>query len=399
MERISSALEDCPRPNRSDVCLHSNAASSVPPPQVIVPTTPRAPELSRNNVKPPREPVRFDISNLPIEIILLVAEYLSPSNIMSLTYTCAKLRKEMGISIGRVLGKKKGIVQLPNSALEDNLPTLTFSRGEATWTLPTILSNEQQTERLDLLTMLDRDQKIPQSRAVCSSCADTHDRSRFSAESLAQSSRERRCIGSAGCVWLCPHWIFDYNLMTTSTAPKGRHSCGNKGVSLALLDRSSFKMDGDGLQPYAMWPLVPLRGSNNRPSKELVADILRRMNLSMCKHLRSPDAFVSRLYSPDCLLLQGSAGAPKCECQTCAWRLANPKHTKSTCTGGMCESCQTWVFFLFLQHNGEETLSMFVQRETRRLEACTDRAWLEKVNDPAEFERLEREWNAASNEA
>ena len=308
----------------------------------------------------------------------------------------------MGISIEHVLGKKKGIVQLPKSALEDNLPTLTFSGGWPQWTLPTIPPKADRSERLNLLIMLDRDQKIPPSRAVCSSCADTHDRSSFSADSLAQSSRKRRCIGSVGCVWVCPHWIFDYNLVTTSTAPKRAHHCGNKGVSLLLNDKPSSLFHADGPQPVVRWPLVSLRRNNDPPSKELVEDILRRMDLSLCKHLRSPDAFVSRLYSPDCERLRcRNTCAPYCECQTCAWRLANPKHADSTCLGGKCESCRTWVRFVIMlgENYREETLYVIVERETRKLEACTDSAWLEKANDSAEFERLEREWNAASNQA
>ena len=94
------------------------------------------------------------------------------------------------------------------------------------------------SERLELLYMLDRDNKIPKSKAVCSGCADTHNQSLFSLESLAQSSRERHCLGSAGRLWICPHWVFDHNLITTSARPHWSHTCGGKGwqVLAPILD-------------------------------------------------------------------------------------------------------------------------------------------------------------------
>ena len=73
---------------------------------------------------------------------------------------------------------------------------------------------EHHSERFKLLYMLDRGQKVPPSKAVCSCCADTHDRSLFPSESLAQSSQDRRCLGSAGPIWVCSHWTFDHSLVT-----------------------------------------------------------------------------------------------------------------------------------------------------------------------------------------
>ena len=360
MKRILSASAKSPRLDRAELCLRLVTESSIPPPPETIITTRRALEVSRNTVDTPREPVRLK----------------------------------------HLLGEKKGIVQLPESALKDNLPVLSSSGGKEIWTLPTMEQDEHQSERLELLSMLDRDQEIPQSRAVCSSCADTHDRSLFSSESLAQSSRERRCLGSAGCVWVCPHWIFDHNLVTTSTKPRGIHKCGNKGVSvLAFGGIHSGDPIKDATRPVVIRPIVDLRGCYNKPpSKALVEGILRRMNLSICKHYRSTDAFVSLPYSPDCLMLWGTKVGSNCECQTCVSRFA-AWNASGSLNGVNCEFCGTQVWFTILpRSNGEDALSLVVMREMRTAKGCTDRAWIDGVNDPAEFERLEREWNAANNE-
>ena len=412
MERTTSALQNCadtlrnaPSPCRSDVSLQSNPGSSNLPLQELV-TTRRTLSISKNTVKSLREPVRLEMSNLPIEIVLIVAEYLSPSNVMSLTYSCARFRKAMGVSIEKLLGKKDGRVQLARSALQDNLPRRT-SLG---WTLPTGLRDEHHSERLNLLCMLDRDQKIPQSRAVCSSCADTHDRSLFSSDSLAQSSRERRCLGSAGRIWVCPHWIFDHNLVTTSTDPRESHQCGYKGVSVWTFDKAAGQpVRKQPIVPVVIRPMVSLRDKDDPPSKEHVNDVLHRMNLSICKHLRSTDAGLLQLYSPDCLYLRRSTlvGSPDCKCQACVWRLRRPSHEEWTSlnlsTDGKCKCCGTLVcFYIFTigdQESGVETLWLLVERDIRGFGECTDRAWIESVDDPAEFERLEREWKAANSEA
>ena len=56
---------------------------------------------------------------------------------------------------------------------------LTVRDGYAKWSLPNMAQNVHHTERLELLSMLERDGKVPPSKAVCTGCADTHDRSLF----------------------------------------------------------------------------------------------------------------------------------------------------------------------------------------------------------------------------
>lgn len=218
MEQVSSFLEFCGNvvryrrgPDTSNVCPVPDAQTFVLPQQeavvgiqtVLVGIQPAlvgiqtALETIKDTVNNSGD--RIGLPDCPIEIILIIAQYLPPSSLLSLSYTCARFRSKMGVSIEHSLGKKEGFAQVPRNAVRDRLPKLKMLAGGASrWESPTMEQNIYHSERLKLLCMLDRDQKVPPHKAVCSGCADTHDRSLFSSESLAQSSRDRRCLGSAG---------------------------------------------------------------------------------------------------------------------------------------------------------------------------------------------------------
>ena len=181
-------------------------------------------------------PHRISLPSLSTEIILITTRYLPSSGVMSLSYSCRTIREKINASIEYSLGTKNEIAQLSPFALGDNLPPRTRifgNRRVRPQTPPVTVLSLYHIERLKLLCMLDRDQTISPSKAVCSSCADTHDRSKFSERSLAQSSCDRRCIGSAGYVWICPHWIFDYNMVNKSNNPEGEHDCGTEYVIMS----------------------------------------------------------------------------------------------------------------------------------------------------------------------
>ena len=65
-------------------------------------------------------------------------------------------------------------------------------------------------------------------------------------------------------------------------------------------------------------------------------------------------------------------------------------------TGGKCEFCGTKIHFCIeTDRKGEEILLLVVARVIPSFRGRTDRAWIDQVTDLADFERLEREWNAA----
>lgn len=450
---MSAALKDCEdavsclrEPDKSHECLEPDAQSHVPPPQDRIATTQtgskpsedaltlyqepiiayECPQHDNQSCSPPQEesttertphgtrgPISFyeDDSDVPItpmtalasaklvrtilpgvpaEVLLIIGQYLPPSCLMSLNYSCRTIRKKMGVAIEQSLGAKNQVAQLSNRTLYNNLPRLELVdsrllRGGMGYSIPTMTQNLHHSERLELLCMLDRDNKIPKSKAVCSGCADTHNQSLFSLESFAQSSRERHCLGSAGRLWICPHWVFDHNLITTSTKPHWSHICGGKEWEVLAPN-----LDAKKSTVLVEWPIAVIRGKDDAPSKKLVEDVLTQMNVCICKHLRINDPFVSRLYTPECLRLRWMGNKKSwpeyCWCSSCALY----------CN---CKDCGTNVYFCIApERNGEETLRLVVRRKIPRFRGCTDPAWIKQVTDPAEFEGLERDWYAASNE-
>lgn len=346
------------------------------------------------------EPCRTGLPGLPTEILLMNTEILPPSSLMSMSYSCRTIRNKMGLSIEHLLGKKMETAQLSPLTLYNNLPKEGYRTREGfRWSLPIVEPNVRHSERLELLCMLDRDQMIPPSKAICSGCAGTHDRSLFSSRSLAQSSSERLCLGRDGRVWICPHWIFDHNLLTTSAEPQPSHLCGGIDV-FALAHESEPKTT-------LRFPLLTFRC---RPSKQVVKHVLARLDPNVCKHLRFSDAFVSRLYSPDCKKLRDTSLLVQfCRCSMCVWQLSEPHLARrivpplpSPCSnflpGGECESCGAEVYFE-TEWDGKdgEVLFLVLNRRIRSFRGCTDPARIEQVTDVAEFEGLERRWYAAIN--
>ncbi len=306
---------------------------------------------------------KIGLPGLPTEIILIVARYLPPSGLMSLSYSCRVIRNKLNVSIEHSFGTKINTAQLSVSALPDNLlPRISPDGRGFTHPRPTTVRSPYHEERLKLLCMLDHDQMIPPSKAVCSGCADTHDRSLFSHRSLAQSPSERLCVGRAGRVWICPHRIFDHNLVNTSKEPLRNHFCGHRSVIMSTLKHETT-------EHFFMWPILVLGGNHDAPSKELVAKILARTDVNVCKHLRFSDSCLSRLYSPDCKKLRlESDDLSFCPCSTCVWQLAQPSRAGQLSSpnangdsilGSLsdrgCGYCSAAVTFLIIKDYKSET--------------------------------------------
>ena len=395
MEQISSALHmsggvsGCLRGLKtSKTCAQSSAQSHARTPHdvLLATSTSRICESTGEGTEVPAVgPLQIGLPDLCVDILLMVVAYLPPSSHKSLSYSCSSLRDKLDFSTECLLGERDRLAQLPRSALRSRLPGLNLRPGGyLQWCLPTMAQNVHHEERLNLLCMLDRDGKVPPSKAVCSGCADTHERSLFSSESLAQSSSERRCLGSAGRIWICPHWIFDHNLVTTSSKLEGIHMYGKKWVTMGIIEHD-FTTD---TEPTIMWPIAVFRGSDVVPSKKLVENILARTDLRVCKHLHFSDKFVSSLYNPDCKKLWTHEHDP-----------IYPE-SLDLMSGGKCESCGTMLYFIIRENRaGEKKLKLIIRRKIARFRGCTDRAWIEQVDDPREFEGLERKWKKATDEA
>ena len=406
LKTYKNTVDTSPQPNKVTTSSQNGGLPIFSPPMNRIPSRPSYKEcgptgsyeeLDLSSIRTPEQakmaPHRMSLPSLPTEIILIATRYLPPSGVMSLSYSCRTIRNKMNASIENSLGTKNKIAQLSPFALGDNLPPRMFgNRRGRTQSPPARVRNPYHTERLKLLCMLDRDQIIPPSKAVCSSCADTHDRSKFSELSLAQSSCDRRCIGSAGCVWICPHWIFDYNMVNMSNNPKGEHSCGNGHVIM-------FASRVETTEPIIIWP-ISLAGKHETPSKELVANFLTQTDVSLCKHFRLSDMTLLHVYSPDCKKLR--AVLHDCQCPTCVWQRSHPilagQLSPPFLTGGKCDLCGVAVRFeIYEERRERELLCLTVRRRIPSFQGCTDRAWMDQVTDPVEYEGLERKWTAATN--
>lgn len=338
------------------------------------------------------KPVRKTLLDLPTEIILGVSAYLPPSSLVSFDLF--------------MLETPPSALHLPSTSnwktqrkaqLSDFMPAIPFLNLES-------ICNKQNThfseamsksrtqlylsERLKLLCMLDRDGRVPSSEAICSGCADTHDCSLFSVSSLAQPSAKRRCLGSAGFLWICPHQILDYGQAQTLREVDESHRCGSNPVHV--------------LPGYTTsWPIIRVT-RNGTPSNEEVREALRPLNAPICPHLRLNDAYVASIYSQDCQKLRSIWNrpdpTPTCRCLTCA-----SKSPLTLLPRGECKFCGTDIQFCIKPESyGAETLQLVIMRDIMRkirgIQSCTDRAWINHVADPAGFEEYERAWQATNAE-
>lgn len=304
---------------------------------------------------------------IPTELILDIAKYLPPSTFMSLSYSCRTIRNRMNASIAHVLGDK-----------------VAFSRGSSS--TPSIeVRNTRFLERLELRLMLDRDGINSSSTAFCVGCNDTHDCSLFSIASLAQPDSKRRCLGSAGLVWACPHRTIGYDKASRNTGDLDLHTC----AGMIFVDGGAgcgWFTNRDGC--ITLWRImrVPL---DCVPSNEEVKEALGPLNAPICPHLRLNDAVVANAYSQECRKLRGGL-ALDCQCSVCL---------ASSSAGAFCEYCNIWIYFSIKSESyGLETLRIYIRRSFEEMSSCTDRAWIFHVSDPADFEEYEMAWQASNAE-
>lgn len=300
---------------------------------------------------------------LPTELILDIALYLPPSAYMSMSYSCRNVRNKMRVSIAHVLGDKgiKGLSSASPSSVQ--------------------LRNTRSLERMEFRSLLDRDGQIPSQNAFCNGCKYPHDSSHFSLASLSQPRIERRCLGRAGQVWICPHRTIDYHQATSYEQTRDVHRCGSCTVSV----NSSYS--GYGFEScFTDWPImkVPRDGVL---SNEQVKEALNRLSAAVCPHLRLNEACVASAYLQDCHRLRQNRS--DCRCPTCSIKLLTR----------VCDFCGTEILFSITgEWNGTETLRLFVIRTFRGEWSCTDREWICHVAEPADFEGHEREWQASNAE-
>ena len=313
--------------------------------------------------------------NLPTELILGIAKDLSPSNYMSLSYSCRTIRKKMGASRAHVLGNEVPKGQPPGS------------------TLSAELRNIRYLERWELRRMLDRDEKTLLSTAFRRGHKKTGDCSTSSVQRLPRLTTKHRSSGSAGLVWICPHRIHNF---VKALRPFGDRNLIKCGGSTSTDSVWYFPWVKD----YAYVKHRPImRVSRNRaPSNEEVKEALSSLTAPVCPHLRLNDACVASAYAQDCLSL------------CCRWKSHGRGHSiasewstwysESPPTIAICNFCDVTIqFSKYENFRGlGETLDLAVVRRLWGIWSPTDRAWICHVADPADFKEYEEAWKATDAE-
>ena len=325
-------------------------------------------EASHSNRVPGTDPSRTTLLGLPTEVILDLASYLPLSSYMSLSYSCRRVREKMGASITHLLGDTAPMYQSSPSTLSAEVRNIRF------------------LERWELLCMLDRDGKLPVSKTLSGGCEEAYNCSKSSKKWLAQLAEERRCLRTAGLVWICPSQILEYGQATIPMARDG-HEC--ESIASYFGGTRCGHITGTGTF-YTRWPIMRVV-PNCVPSSEEVNETLGPLNAPVCPHLRLNDARVASAYSQACPLRRwrghGRGAAKDSQGDIC--RSEPPLAV-------ICNFCSTQIQFQIRDEcYGPETLYITILRRLKRIRSFTDLAWTCHVADPADFEEYARAWQAS----
>lgn len=174
-----------------------------------------------------------NFSQLPKELVLMVAECLPPHNLLALSQTCNGLRTMLDVHIEAVLPKT-----VANIAA-DELTYTYYWRAREMYSIdvdseidhgpgPRGGLSEEDSQRLEFLLMLERDGQLSEQRLICSGCVQTHERSLFLSQTRQRQPTKRYCIGWEGRVQICPHQALSYVNVTERLPILKCGSCGRE---------------------------------------------------------------------------------------------------------------------------------------------------------------------------
>lgn len=341
-------------------------------------------EFLRNPIKckskswqPRTAPPLFQFERLPPELILEITKYLSLSSALSLGYTCRTFRQT-------VEARVEDLDYLID--MQSFLRGLKESEGERKLVL----------ERLAFLCMLERDGQLSASKAVCSGCKTTHQKSLFSSTALQQMPRRRVCLGREGRLWICPHRIWDYaqlrEVQKQGYRPVGSMAqcgCPNGEVSVHYPSNDFPATEIYSLSIYYSVLAMP-RGSELHIAS--IRKALSALGVNVCPHLKFGDPKMLGAFHPGCPRLEESRFWAKCV--QCASR-----GPQSVCGIDVhCTFCKTKITF-YRSELSNETTTLWAQvyrRIVNSAKTLTDPTWIAYLYMPADFERLHEEWQASS---
>lgn len=301
------------------------------------------------------------LQNLPIELILEIAKSLGPVPSVALNYTCRYF--------SRVLS--------PSAATQDFKVQLRSARLEESFKLCVPPYNaERLAQRLELLSLLDRDGFLSPTTSICSGCAKIHDKSSFSSESLMQPSCERQCLGLTGRVWICPHTTLNYEQINTEEeypykrCPKPYGLCKHCAITV-----DTHRFSSEISFPFFHVP------PEADPWGTQAAAALANLDLQMCPHMRLRDAPLSNLYASNCWW--GPTLMYPCSCDVCS-RINR---------GGRCAVCAAAARF-YVTKSSDDCRTLWVIIQRRFEEECIDsQRWNDRISQPNACNAMEAGWN------
>lgn len=298
---------------------------------------------------------------LPPEVIFQIAEFLSPISLLAWSYTCRFFLRTLDTSTIRARFK----------FYQEHLRLRNYNGRSSSRAAETVFALH-----LELLYLLDKDDFLSPAKAICSGCANTHNKSMFSLRSLEQPNTTRICLGITGSCWICPHVALSYRQINTqsssSLAQRARSErCDSCHINVRIgISRSTMN-----------FPILTISSCYEEDLNELAAQALSELNLEICAHASLRDATLPNLNYSDCSFMTSVLGVRFCDCSPCL------TFKKS----GECLACGSTVRFHLKSCCGSHTLWVTIRKAYDASGRCSQR-WRDQAVQPDDFEPLTKSW-------
>lgn len=295
--------------------------------------------------------------SLPAELLLEILRMLSLSSSLSLSRTCSKFRH---------------VSNIDTEALFEEKSTQEGGDGHS------LTRADTMSERFTFLCMLERDGRLPPSKATCNTCKAVHDISLFSPVARRREQRQRECLGHEGRLWICPHRIYSFSLVESnlellSKGPKMEKRCN-------CLNQVLF------LGTWCITVEYPLLTVPKRPnfSWPEVMKSLKQPRIRLCPHLRSSDQIVVGYFHLQC---------PRVEKSGSLWHRWRRGYSEVS----RCKLCRTSAYFKVSDGQDTSTLKLLVYRHLgKHGKDVNEPQWIAQLAMPEDFPAMEKEWQASS---
>ena len=325
------------------------------------------------------------LESLPSELLLMIASHLSDVQRLALSYVSHHLSDVLNTTVAKVIGPTQTL--LPSEFQEKpqyrTSTEVAYARN----------ADPKRAQRLELLSLLDRDRPFFE-KPICSACVTTHHRSQFTNSNLRLGPLNRECIGSAGCMWICPHLIIDHDFTKTDRSLHVGSEEWSDFPQNRILPRNSCRpclktsLMKTRLCPTSAVTTIPMVIVDNLQELQScnISSIVGKMSVFVCPHIGSGNNHgIIQNFQPRCRKLEPHGGSlfcfKGCDCDTC------PKK------GRVCHICHTSAHWRVQDLQPGFLLLLIITRELGQHPKITDSQWTSQLVQPEEFDRLDSEWS------